>query len=63
MKNSKLQIHYGFAEKSDPFFLNITVQNKKLFNVSKNLVKRVKACESMIEESYKNNQNINTDSK
>ena len=35
------------------------VNNKKLFNVSKNLIKRIKVCESMIEESYQSNQNIN----
>lgn len=37
-------------KKPDPFFLNYTFENKKISNVSKNLIKRIRLCEIMLVE-------------
>lgn len=43
--NSRINEIYSFDDKKpDPFFLNYTLENKKISNVSKNLVKRIRLC-------------------
>ena len=49
--NSSFNEIYKFeSQKVDPFFLNVTVDGKKIGNVSKNLVKRIRMCEIMLNE-------------
>lgn len=49
MINSKInQIYYFEEKKPDPFFLNYTIEGKKISNVSKNLIKRIRLCEIML---------------
>ena len=48
--NSKFNETYKFDEKKvDAFFLNYTFEGKKISNVSKNLVKRIRLCEIMLD--------------
>lgn len=50
--NSKLKEIYHFEEgKLDVFFLNYLCEGKKISNVSKNLIKRIRLCEKMLNES------------
>ncbi len=43
--NSNFKEIYKFdTKKTDAFFLNYTVDGKKIMNVSKNLIKRIRVC-------------------
>lgn len=49
--NSPFKQIYKFeTKKTDAFFLNYTVDGKKIMNVSKNLIKRIRVCELMLNE-------------
>jgi len=53
--NSNFKEIYKFqTEKIDPFFLNYTFDGKKVMNVSKNLIKRIRLCEIMLNEEDQN---------
>ena len=48
---SKINQIYLFEDKKpDAFFLNYTLDGKKISNVSKNLVKRIRLCQIMLIE-------------
>lgn len=44
------EIYKFETNKIDPFFLNYTYEGKKLSNASKNLIKRIRLCEIMLNE-------------
>lgn len=49
--DSKFNEIYKFdKQKTDAFFLNYSCDGKKISNVSKNLVKRIRLCEIMLNE-------------
>ena len=49
--NSIFKEIYKFeTQKVDAFFLNYTLEGKKVVNVSKNLIKRIRLCEIMLNE-------------
>jgi hypothetical protein len=49
--NSSFKEIYNFdGKKTDVFFLNYTFDGKKVMNVSKNLIKRIRLCEIMLNE-------------
>ena len=54
---SKFNEIYKFDKaKVDAFFLNYTCDGKKISNVSKNLVKRIRLCEIMLHEEEEGEQ-------
>lgn len=47
--NSNFKEIFKFeTQKMDAFFLNYTMDGKKIMNISKNLVKRIRLCEIML---------------
>lgn len=47
---SKFSELYTFSDKTDMFFVNATIAGKKLIPVSKTFLKRIKMCETVIQE-------------
>lgn len=55
--NSQFKEIYKFdTQKTDAFFLNYMIDGKKIMNVSKNLIKRIRLCQIMLNEENQNLQ-------